>query len=99
MNLLSKLEEIEKSFKEIEARMGESDVANDPNQMRSLGRKHSKMAPIVDAFMRYESVIKGIKEAKEMITSAIVGSLFIIFSITILQFIGVSILHIPGFGE
>ncbi|NLV81517.1 MAG: peptide chain release factor 1 [Synergistaceae bacterium] len=69
MNLLSKLEEIEKSFKEIEARMGESDVANDPNQMRSLGRKHSKMAPIVDAFMRYESVIKGIKEAKEMIAA------------------------------
>ena len=39
------------------------------------------------------------KEAKELITSAIVGLLFIIFSITILQFIGVSILHIPGFGE
>lgn len=39
------------------------------------------------------------KEAKEMITSAIIGLLFIIFSVTILQFIGVSILHIPGFGE
>lgn len=39
------------------------------------------------------------KEAKEMITSAIIGLLFVIFSVTILQFIGVSILHIPGFGE
>ncbi len=39
------------------------------------------------------------KEAKEMLTSAIVGLLFIIFSVTILQFIGVSILNIPGFGE
>lgn len=39
------------------------------------------------------------KEAKEMITSAIIGLLFIVFSITILQYIGVSILHIPGFGE
>lgn len=39
------------------------------------------------------------KEAKEIITSAIIGLLFIIFSVTILQFIGVSILHIPGFGE
>lgn len=38
------------------------------------------------------------KEAKEMITSAIIGLLFVIFSITILQFIGVNILHIPGFG-
>jgi len=39
------------------------------------------------------------KEAKEIITSAIIGLLFVIFSVTILQFIGVTILHIPGFGE
>jgi len=39
------------------------------------------------------------KEAKEIITSAIIGLLFVIFSVTILQFIGVSILRIPGFGQ
>lgn len=39
------------------------------------------------------------KEAKEIITSAIIGLLFVIFSVTMLQFIGVSVLHIPGFGE
>lgn|GEM_PF-2299671 len=38
-------------------------------------------------------------EAKELITSAVMGLLFIIFSVTILQFIGVSILKIPGFGD
>jgi hypothetical protein len=38
-------------------------------------------------------------EAKEMITSAVVGLLFIIFSVTILQFVGVNILRIPGFGN
>jgi hypothetical protein len=38
-------------------------------------------------------------EAKEMLTSAIVGLLFVIFSVTILRFIGVDILRIPGFGE
>jgi len=42
---------------------------------------------------------KKTQEAKEMITSAIIGLLFVIFSITILQFIGVSIFNIPGFGE
>lgn len=42
---------------------------------------------------------KKTQEAKEMITSAVIGLLFIIFSITILQFIGVSIIKIPGFGE
>jgi hypothetical protein len=37
-------------------------------------------------------------EAKELLTSAVIGLLFIIFSVTILQFIGVTILKVPGFG-
>lgn len=36
--------------------------------------------------------------AKEMITSAVIGLLFVLFSVIILQFIGVTILQIPGFG-
>jgi hypothetical protein len=38
-----------------------------------------------------------IKKAQEMLTSCIVGLLLIIFSVFILQFIGVNILRIPGF--
>ncbi len=41
---------------------------------------------------------KRTSEAKELITSVVIGLLFIIFSITILQFVGVSIFKIPGFG-
>lgn len=41
---------------------------------------------------------KRVSEAKELITSAVIGLLFIIFSVTILQFIGVSLFRIPGFG-
>lgn len=40
-----------------------------------------------------------IQGAKETLTSAIVGLLFIIFSVVILQIIGVDILRIPGFGK
>jgi len=40
-----------------------------------------------------------IKEGQEIITSAIMGLLFIIFSLFLLQLIGVKILQIPGFGE
>lgn len=36
--------------------------------------------------------------AKEMITSAVIGLLFVMFSVVILQFIGVTIFQIPGFG-
>ena len=39
-----------------------------------------------------------IKEAKELITASVSGLLFIIFSVIILQFIGVQILKIPGLG-
>lgn len=38
-----------------------------------------------------------VQEAKETLTAAIVGLLFIIFSLVILQVIGVDILKIPGF--
>jgi hypothetical protein len=41
---------------------------------------------------------KRVQEGQEMITSAVMGLVFVIFSIMILQFIGVSILRIPGFG-
>lgn len=37
-----------------------------------------------------------LKEARERLTSAIIGLLFLIFSLVILQVIGVDILHIPG---
>ncbi len=50
-------------------------------------------------FATSEGEPKRTSEAKEILTSAIIGLIFIIFSVTILQFIGVNILRIPGFGE
>lgn len=41
---------------------------------------------------------KKVSDAKELMTSAVIGLLFIIFSVTILQFIGINLLQIPGFG-
>lgn len=42
---------------------------------------------------------KQVEEAQQLISSAIIGLLFVVFSVIILQFIGVQILHIPGFGS
>jgi len=50
-------------------------------------------------FSTSEGEPKRTSEAKEILTSAIIGLIFIIFSVTLLQFIGVNILKIPGFGE
>jgi len=43
--------------------------------------------------------VKKTSEGKQMITEAVVGVLFILFSVTILQFIGADVLKIPGFGS
>ncbi len=41
---------------------------------------------------------KRVDQAKELITSAVIGLIFIIFSIAMLEFIGFTVLKIPGFG-
>ncbi len=49
-------------------------------------------------FMTSQGNPEQVQAAKETLTSAIVGLLFIIFSFVILQVIGADILKIPGFG-
>lgn len=67
MELIDKLKEIEASYKELEEKMADPAVANDPQEMQRLGRKHVELAPIVDVFSRYEAALKGVADAKEMI--------------------------------
>ena len=43
--------------------------------------------------------LKRVEEGKNLISSAVIGLLFVIFSVTILRFIGVDILQLPGFGR
>jgi hypothetical protein len=40
-----------------------------------------------------------IKDAREQLTAAIIGLLFVVFSLVILQIIGVNILNLPGFSK
>jgi len=42
---------------------------------------------------------EALKDARDQLISAIIGLIFIIFSLVILQIIGVDILRIPGFGN
>lgn len=41
---------------------------------------------------------KRTQEGKDMITSSVIGIIFVLFSVVILQFIGVRIFQLPGFG-
>ncbi len=67
MELIDKLKEIEASYRELEQKMADPAVDNDPQEMQQLGKKHVDLAPIVDAFSKYEAVLQGIADAKEMI--------------------------------
>lgn len=49
-------------------------------------------------FVTSQGDVKKVSDAKEMITSSVIGIIVVIFSVTILQFIGSDILKIPGFG-
>lgn len=66
MELIDKLKEIEASYRELEKKMADPEVVNDPHEMQQLGKKHVELTPIVDAFSEYEKVLSGIAEAKEM---------------------------------
>lgn len=50
-------------------------------------------------FMASQGNPEAVQAARDQLTSAIVGLLFIIFSLVILQVVGVDILKIPGFGK
>ena len=66
MELINKLKEIEASYRELEKKMADPEIVNDPHEMQQLGKKHVELTPIVDAFSEYEKVLNGIAEAKEM---------------------------------
>lgn len=65
-----------------------------------IGGGVSLIATLIGGFMLTTSQGDPQKasEAREIITSAVIGLIFVIFSVAILQFIGVSVLQIPGFG-
>jgi peptide chain release factor 1 len=70
MDLVEKLRAVEESYNEIENKMADPKIANDPHEMQLLGKKHVELTPVVETFKEYESVTKQIEEAKEMISSS-----------------------------
>lgn len=67
MDLWNKLEEVEKTYREVEARMAEPGVASNPAEMQVLGKKHVELEPIVQAYHEYKRVTKEIAESREIL--------------------------------
>jgi peptide chain release factor 1 len=67
MELWDKLEEVEKTYREVESRMAEPGVASNPAEMQVLGKKHVELEPIIQAYNEYKRVTKEIGESSEII--------------------------------
>ena len=64
MELWKKLDEVERTFNEIEARMADSAIASNPSEMQVLGKKHVELTPLMNAYNEYKRVNREIGESR-----------------------------------
>ena len=69
MELWTKLEELEKTYREIESRMAEPGVASNPAEMQVLGKKHVELEPVVEAYHEYKRVSQECEDARAIIAT------------------------------
>ena len=65
--MLDKLADNERRFSQIEEQLADPSVAFDPNKLRQLGKEHSDLAPIVNAFREHRRVTGDLAAAREML--------------------------------
>ncbi|MDR1650843.1 MAG: peptide chain release factor 1 [Synergistaceae bacterium] len=68
MELWSKLEEVEHTFREIESRMADPNIASNPAEMQTLGKKHVELTPVIDAYNEYKRVCREIGESRQILS-------------------------------
>jgi peptide chain release factor 1 len=65
--LSQRLQEVEARFEGLERRLSDPAVSSDPDQLRTLGKEHSDLRPIVEGFRAYRSIEGDIGAAREML--------------------------------
>ncbi|MBL3593787.1 MAG: peptide chain release factor 1 [Synergistaceae bacterium] len=69
MDLMQKLEEIERNYLELEEKMGLPEIAGNPAELQKLARRHAELSELVGTFREYRQVLQEIDEAKELLKS------------------------------
>ncbi|MDR1885679.1 MAG: peptide chain release factor 1 [Synergistaceae bacterium] len=69
MDLWSKLEEVETTFRNIESRMAEPDVASSQSEMQALGKKHVELEPLMEAMNEYKRISGEISGSREIMAT------------------------------
>ena len=62
-----RLDEMERRFDEIERALADPDVASRPDELRSLGKEHSHLKDVVDAWRSVKSARADVKEAEALL--------------------------------
>ncbi len=65
--MLDKLENLVDRYSELEQRMGDPEVASNPNVYREVAKEESDLAPIVREYKNYKKIIEDIDGAKELL--------------------------------
>ena len=64
--MLDKLKQLEEKYNELEKRMAEPEVYSDPAAYAKLAREQKELAPVVEAYRRYERARADMAEAQEL---------------------------------
>jgi len=69
-SLISKLDELEARFCEIEKQIADPAVAGDPSKLIPLSKEQGKLRVMVARYREYKRTIVGIEEARQMLTDS-----------------------------
>ncbi len=65
-----RLKEAEARFEEVERALADPEVATRPDEIRALGKEHSDLRPLVEAWRAYRAAQENHAQAKEMLVGA-----------------------------
>ena len=68
-SLIDKLAGLHERYVEVGALLAEPEVASDPSRIRSLAKEHAELGPIVECFVKYNSAIGSIEDAREFLAA------------------------------
>ena len=67
--MLDKLEDVERRFEELNARLSDPAVASDIEQLTKLNKERSKLEGVVELYRQYRTMNESLDEAKELLDS------------------------------
>ena len=65
-----RLEDIVARFEDVERTLGDPNTANNPDELKRLGKEHAALSPVVKSWRAYKQARSDLAEAKEMLSGS-----------------------------